>query len=179
MWTATDSDVDAALARAHFERWPRQMNVVKDWFLPLGLHTAHDHAKTPVKNSEVAKRRAALATRWRMLSGGRREQRALLRELENLVARERAVHELDNGKDQVMTVLKLTLANLGIWASDQWFLATYAPVTWQRLEPFFRLPGHVVYETDTVHVEPRPFNDQQIYRDLAAPARLTAYAFDR
>lgn len=154
MWTATDSDVDAALARAHFERWPRQVNVVKDWFLPLGLHTNHDHAKTPVKNSEVAKRRAVLATRWRTLSGGRREQRALLRELENLVARERAVHELDNGKDQVMTVLKLTLANLGIWASDQWFLATYAPVTWQRLEPFFRLPGHVVYKTDTVHVEP-------------------------
>jgi len=42
------------------------------------------------------------------------EQRTLLRELEDLAARERAMHELDNGKDQVMTVMKVALVNLGM-----------------------------------------------------------------
>jgi len=97
-----------------------------------------------------------------------KEQRTLLRELEDLAARERAMHALDNGKDQVMTVLKVALANLGMWARDQWFPATYAHATWRRLEPFFRLPGQVIYGADTVHVELRPFNDRQLNRDLAA-----------
>jgi len=35
-----------------------------------------------------------------------------LRELEDVAARERAMHELDNGKDQLMTVMKVALANL-------------------------------------------------------------------
>lgn len=41
-----------------------------------------------------------------------REQRTLLRDLEDLMAREQTMHEIDNGKDQVMTVMKLALANL-------------------------------------------------------------------
>lgn len=78
------------------------------------------------------------------------------------------MHELDNGKDQVMTVMKVALANLGMWARDQWFPADYAHVTWRRLEPFFRLPGQVAYGADTVQVDLRSFNDRQLNRDLAA-----------
>jgi len=60
----TATDVDAAeLARVYFDRWPQQENVIKDWLLPLGLDTNHGYAKTPVENSEVAKRRAALEKR--------------------------------------------------------------------------------------------------------------------
>ncbi len=91
-----------------------------------------------------------------------------MRALEDLAARERAMHELDNGKDQVMTVMKVALANLGMWARNRWFPEDYAHATWGRLEPFFRLPGRVVYGADTVHVELRPFNDRQLNRDLTA-----------
>jgi len=96
-----------------------------------------------------------------------KEQRTLLRELEDLTARERDMYELDNGKDQVMTVLKLALANLGMWVRDQWFPLAYAHATWPRLAPFFRLPGRVAYGSDAVIVELRPFNDRALNRDLA------------
>jgi hypothetical protein len=215
----TATDVDAAeLARTYFERWPQQENVIKDWLVPLGLDTNHGYAKTPVENSEVAKRRVVLekrlanAERWAHGARGRyaqaikrysrfwkaaqerehtlyqelnqalwelnrsgapeqvyraeakarkatadaevdvlcqraykahdayrvewdkcerycREQRMLLRELEDLAARERTMHELDNDKDQVMTVMKLALANLGMWARDRWFPPAYTALT--------------------------------------------------
>jgi len=97
-----------------------------------------------------------------------KEQRILLRQLEDLTAHERTMHELDNDKDQVMTVMKVALANLGMWVRDQWLPEAYAHATWRCLEPFFRLPGRVVYGPDTVHVEVRPFNDRPLNRDLAA-----------
>jgi len=256
--TDVDTDLDAAtLARTYFDRWPQQENVIKDWLLPLGLDTNHGYAKTPVENSEVAKRRPALekrlvnAERWAQGARGRyeratkrynrfwtvarerervlyhemdrglwdlqkrgvpeytyraevkvrkaaidaevgalcqraykahdayhaewdkcerycKEQRALLRELEDLAARERAMHELDNGKDQVMTVMKVALANLGMWVRDHYFPKEYRHATWQRLAPFFRLSGRVAQEVDIVRVELHPFNDRQFNRDLAA-----------
>jgi len=70
-----------------------------------------------------------------------REQRELLRALEDLRAHERVMHELDNRKDQIMTVCKLALTNLAMWVRDRFFPATYAHATWQRLQPFFRLEG--------------------------------------
>ena len=44
-----------------------------------------------------------------------REQCDLLRALEDLAAQERTMYELDNRKDQIMTVCKVALANLGQW----------------------------------------------------------------
>src|SRR5215472_6758134 len=46
------------------------------------------------------------------------EQCDLLRALEDLAANERTMYELDNRKDQVMTVCKLALANLAMWTRD-------------------------------------------------------------
>jgi len=40
--------------------------------------------------------------------------------------------------------------------------------TWQRLAPFFRLPGRVTWGSDTVDVELCPFNDRPLNRDLVA-----------
>ncbi len=96
------------------------------------------------------------------------QQRTLLRELEDLKGKERVMYELEHAKDQVMTVLKLALANLVMWARDTYFPATYAHATWQRLVPFFRLPGQVVWGAETVEVELRPCNDRQLNRDLEA-----------
>ena len=95
-----------------------------------------------------------------------REQRELLRALEDLAASERVMHELDNRKDQIMTVCKVALANLAMWARDRFFPATYAHATWQRLQPFFRLPGRVQWGREVVSVELRPFNNRQLTRDL-------------
>src|SRR5215469_307358 len=97
-----------------------------------------------------------------------REQRDLLRVLEDLTAKERIMYELDNRKDQLMTVCKLALANLAMWVCDRFFPSTYAHATWQRLLPFFRLPGQVLWSREVVSVELRPFNNRQLNRDLLA-----------
>lgn len=96
-----------------------------------------------------------------------KEQRDVLRALEELAAKERTMYELDHRKDQVMTVSKVALANLGMWVRDHYFPASYAHATWLRLVPFFQLPGHVRHDTTTVQVELRPFNDRALNRDLA------------
>ena len=97
-----------------------------------------------------------------------REQRDLLRALEDLAASERVMHELDNRKDQIMTVCKVALANLAMWVRDRFFPSTYAHATWQRLLPFFRLSGRVQCGREVVQVELRPFNNRQLNRDLLA-----------
>ncbi len=78
------------------------------------------------------------------------------------------MYELDNRKDQIMTVCKLALANLAMWVRDRFFPSTYAHATWQRLLPFFRLPGHVLWGREVVSVELQPFNNRQLNRDLLA-----------
>lgn len=256
--TAPDAD-PVALVQLYRQRWPVQENILKDWLLPLGLDTNHGFAKTPVENSEVAKRREAierrlaniqrwtpkahkraeqaakfaerlrqetkahsdalyreinryicehdlgnerewrlqhkpvvkamqaeadadLDTRWRRYERVRDrqdreeskythyclEQCDLLGALAELEAKERAMYELENGKDQCMTVLKLALANLGMWVRERWFPPSYARATWQRLLPFFRLPGNITWGTDHVEVALQPFNDRRLTRDLAA-----------
>jgi hypothetical protein len=253
--TTADQADPIALARTYFHRWPAQENVIKDFLIPLGIDTNHGYAKTPVVNSEIAKKREVLerrlanVRRWAIAAGERTrrasrlynrrwaqakargdelyralnvrlmemerqemaphllraatkdhkaaadadldalyqkvwraydtsnaehrkqqryctEQRTLLRALDDLAARDRAMHELDNGKDQVMTVCKVALANLALWTRDQYFPPTYAHATWARLAPFFALPGRVVGSAETVTVTLRPFNDQQLTRDL-------------
>ena len=71
-----------------------------------------------------------------------KEQREVLRALEDLEAKERTMYELDHRKDQVMTVCKVALANLAMWARDHYFPASYAHATWQRLLPFFPTSRH-------------------------------------
>jgi hypothetical protein len=63
---------------------------------------------------------------------------------------------------------KVALANLAMWTRDHFFPGDYAHATWKRLAPFFELPGRVTWEQATVRVELRPFNDQQLTRDLIA-----------
>jgi hypothetical protein len=93
--------------------------------------------------------------------------RQVLRDLEDLAARDRPMYELDNRIDQVMTVLKVALANLGMWVRDQYFPTSYAHATWQRLRPFFALKGQITADAATMQVTLRPFNDRQLNRDLA------------
>ena len=95
-----------------------------------------------------------------------REQRELLRVIEDLEQQEREMYALDNRKDQIMTVCKVALANLGMWVRDRYFPASYAHATWHRLHPFFQLPGRIFWRRDQVEVELKPFNDRALNRDL-------------
>jgi hypothetical protein len=95
-----------------------------------------------------------------------RDQRELLRELEDLEKQERDMYELDNRKDQIMTVCKVSLANLGMWVRDHYFPASYAHASWDRLQAFFQLPGRIIWRTESVEVELKRFNDSALNRDL-------------
>ncbi len=44
-----------------------------------------------------------------------KEQREVLRALEDLAIKERTMYELDQSKDQMMTVCKVALTNLAMW----------------------------------------------------------------
>ena len=76
------------------------------------------------------------------------------------------MYEIDNRKDQVMTVCKVALANLAMWVRDHYFPPSYAQATWKRLLPFFQLPGTITQDATLVQVELRPFNDRVLNRDL-------------
>jgi hypothetical protein len=95
-----------------------------------------------------------------------REQRELLRAIEDLAQQEREMYELDNRKDQIMTVCKVALANLGMWVRDHYFPASYARASWHRLQVFFQLPGRIFWGRDRVEVELKRFNDRTLNRDL-------------
>ena len=105
-----------------------------------------------------------------------REQRELLRAMEDLGQQERDMYELNNSKDQIMTVCKVALANLGMWARDHYFPTEYAHASWHRLQIFFQLPGRVHWGTDCVTVELKPFNDRALNRDLRAVYTKVAQA---
>jgi hypothetical protein len=87
--------------------------------------------------------------------------------LEELKAQEKNMYELDHRKDEVMTSMKVALANLAMWTRDQSFPPSYAQATWQRLLPFFQLPGTITRDTATIQVELHPFNDRALNCDLA------------
>jgi hypothetical protein len=94
------------------------------------------------------------------------EQREVLRALEELKAHERTMYELDHRKDQVMTILKVALANVEMWVRDHYFPASYAQATWRRLLPFLQLPGTITQDSTLVQVALHPFNDRVLNRNL-------------
>jgi len=95
-----------------------------------------------------------------------RKLRQVLRRQEDLEAQAREMYELDHAKDQVMTLLKLGLANLGMWVRDQYFGESYQHCGWQRLLPFLKLGGWVATTTNEVKLEVCAFNNRAPVRDL-------------
>jgi len=95
-----------------------------------------------------------------------RELRHVLRRQEDLEAQARQMYELDHAKDQIMTLLKVGLANLGMWARDEYFGESYQHCGWQRLLPFFKLGGWVTTTANEVQLEVCAFNNRALVRDL-------------
>jgi hypothetical protein len=95
-----------------------------------------------------------------------RELRHVLRQQEDLAAQAREMYELDHTKDQIMMVLKLGLANVGMWVRDQYFGESYQHCGWQRLLPFFKLGGWITTTKSEVQLELCAFNNRALVRDL-------------
>jgi hypothetical protein len=100
-----------------------------------------------------------------------RELRQILRRQEDLEAQAREMYELDHAKDQIMTLLKVGLANLGMWVRDHYFGENYRPCGWQRLLPFFKLGGWVTTTASEVQLEFCAFNNRALVRDLEEVCR--------
>jgi hypothetical protein len=92
--------------------------------------------------------------------------RQVLRQQEDLATQARDMYELDHAKDQIMTLLKVGLANLGMWVRDQYFGESYQHCGWQRLLPFFHLSGWVTTTANEVQMELCAFNNRALVRDL-------------
>jgi len=101
-------------------------------------------------------------TEFRKQERYRKEQREVLRALEELKALEKTMYELDHRKDQVMTVCKVAVANLAMCVCEHYFPPSYG----KRLLPFFQLPGTITQDAKMVQVELRPFNDHAPNRNL-------------
>ena len=95
-----------------------------------------------------------------------RALRLVPRQQEELRACEREMQELDNTKDQLMTLLKVGLANLGMWVRDHYFGESYQACGWEHLMPFFQLSGWVTATQDEVSLDFCPFNHRAMGRDL-------------
>ena len=72
---------------------------------------------------------------------------------------------------QIMTVLKLGLANVGMWVRDQYFGERYQHCGWQRLLLFFQLGGWITTTTSEVRLELCAFNNRALVRDLEEVCR--------
>ena len=95
-----------------------------------------------------------------------RALRQVLRQQEDLQTCEREMRELDHTKDQIMTLLKVGLANLGMWVRDHYFGESYQSCGWERLVPFFQLSGWVTATETEVKLDFSPFNHRGMGRDL-------------
>jgi len=95
-----------------------------------------------------------------------RALRQVLRQQEDLQTCEREMRELDHTKDQIMTLLKVGLANLGMWVRDHYFGESYQSCGWERLVPFFQWSGWVTATETEVKLDFSPFNHRGMGRDL-------------
>jgi hypothetical protein len=100
-----------------------------------------------------------------------RDLRHVLWRQEGLEAQARQMYELDHAKDQLMTLLKVGLANLGMWVRDQYFGGDYHHCGWQRLLPFFQLGGWITATKSEVQLELCAFNNRALVRDLEEVCR--------
>jgi hypothetical protein len=100
-----------------------------------------------------------------------RDLRQVLRQQEDLEAQAREMYELDHAKDQLMTLLKVGLANLGMWVRDHYFGESYQHCGWQRLLPFFKLSGWITETTSEVQLALCAFNNRALVRDLEEVCR--------
>jgi hypothetical protein len=164
--------------QAHtYEQQSRELVLQVSVFEALGQTEERDYfplkARQLATDWEIRQRKAKLEKnaigRQAMMNtceGYCRELRQVLRRKEDLEAQAREMYELDHAKDQIMTLLKVGLANLGMWVRDQYFGESYQHCSWQRLLPFFKLGGWVTATESEVTLELCAFNHRGLVGDL-------------
>src|SRR3989440_1716218 len=147
----------------HFEEAGRREE--REYFPVKARHIATEWEvrQHKAKLEKHAVRRQAILDKC---EGYCRDLRHVLRQQEDLEAQAREMYELDHAKDQIMTVLKLGLANLGMWVRNQYFGESYQHCGWQRLLPFFKLGGWVTTTTNELQLQLCAFNNRALVRDL-------------
>jgi hypothetical protein len=160
--TRARTRLQAAIARKVRLQTARQVHLAA-----VLQEAAEEDAERQLQQHEQLQRaEAAVEREQQKLEQYCRDQRMVRRVLADLAAQERPMYELDNRKDQVMSVCKVALANLAMWVREQYFPPAYARATWKRLLPFFQLSGAIQWEGDRIRVQVRPFNDRALNRDL-------------
>jgi hypothetical protein len=168
----------AATCKVRGEMLYRELNDQQDALVAQGIAEYVIRRTIRERKAEIDADLSALRSRWgqaererdaewRKLERYCREQRVVLRQLDDLNTRAQQMYEVDNAKDQIMTVCKVALVNLGMYLREQCFPASYAHATWKRLKPFFELKGRITGDREVVSVELRAFNDRQLNHDLA------------
>jgi hypothetical protein len=132
------------------------------------LATDWETHQRKVKLEKNAVQRLRLLTKC---EGYCRELRQILRRQVDLEAQAREMYELDHAKDQIMTLLKVGLANLGMWVRDHYFGENYRHCGWQRLLPFFQVGGWITTTTSEVQLDVCAFNNRALRRDLEEVCR--------
>jgi hypothetical protein len=100
-----------------------------------------------------------------------RKLRHVLRQQEDLETQAREMYELDHAMDQLMMLLKVGLANLGMWVRDQYFGEDYQRCGGPRLLPFFKLSWWMTATASQVKLELCAFNNRALVRDLEEVCR--------
>src|SRR5260221_2509170 len=152
----------------HFEAARRREE--REYFPVKARHVATEWEvrQHKAKLAKHAVRRQALLD---TCEGYCRELRHVLRQQEDLEAQARQMYELDHAKDQLMTLFKVGLANLGMWVRDQYFGEGYHHCGGQRLLPFFQLGGWITMTATEVQLEFCAFNNRALVRDLEEVCR--------
>ncbi len=152
----------------HFEAAGRREE--REYFPVKARHVATEWEvrQHKAKLAKHAVRRQGLLSKC---EGYCRDLRHVLRQQEDLKAQAREMYELDHAKDQLMTLLKVGLANLGMWVRDHYFGESYQHCGWQRLLPFFKLSGWITETTSEVQLALCAFNNRALVRDLEEVCR--------
>jgi hypothetical protein len=134
----------------------------------FSLKAQQTAANRQVRQRKVKQEKNALRRKKEIdkCEGYCQEVRKVLRRQEDLQTQARDMYELDHAKDQIMTLFKLGLANLGMWVRDQYFGESYQHCGWHRLLPFFKLGGWVTATASEVKLEVCAFNNRALLRDL-------------
>ena len=172
-----DQDEQLEAQAHHYEQQGMELS---SWVIPLeaaGQTQERDYfplkARQLAADWEVRQRKSKLeknAVRRQGIldkcEGYCRDLRQVLRQQEDLEVQARDMYELDQGKDQIMTLFKLGLANVGMWVRNQYFGESYQHCGWQRLLPFFKLGGWITTTASEVQLEFCAFNNRALLRDL-------------
>ncbi len=168
VWAYEQRRSELSMQLTHFEATGRREE--REYFPVKARHVATEWEvrQHKARLEKHAVRRQALLDKCESYC---RELRHVLRQQEDLEAQAREMYELDHAKDQIMTVLKLGLANVGMWVRDQYFGESYQRCGWQRLLPFFTLGGWITATTSEVQLELCAFNNRALVRDLEEVCR--------